>query len=129
MRKIGAAARDGREYEVFVRVAGAGDKVYLDLVNDAWTVVEIDATGWRVISNPPVRFVRPRGLRPLPEPKRSTNFAGIRKLEELVNLKGDRFKLYVGWIVGCLRPGGPYPVLVLSGEQGTAKSTAVRIGL
>jgi len=85
---IEAAARDGPEYEVFVRVAGAGDKVYLDLVNDAWTVVEIDATGWRVISNPPVRFVRPRGLRPLPEPKRSTNFAGIRKLEELVNLKG-----------------------------------------
>jgi hypothetical protein len=125
---IEAAARDGAEHEVFVRVASAGDKIYLDLVNGAWTVVEIDATGWRVISNPPVRFVRPRGLRPLPEPKKSTNFAGIRKLEELVNLKGDRFRLYVGWIVGCLRPGGPYPVLVLSGEQGTAKSTAVRIG-
>ena len=89
---IEAAARDGAEHEVFVRVAGAGDKIYLDLVNSAWTVVEIDATGWRVISNPPVRFIRPRGLRPLPEPKKSTNFAGIRKLEELVNLQGDRFQ-------------------------------------
>jgi len=42
---IEAAARDGAEHEVFVRVAGAGDKIYLDLVNSAWTVVEIDATG------------------------------------------------------------------------------------
>ena len=87
-------------------------------------MVKIDAAGWHVISNSPVRFIRPRGLRPLPEPKKSTNFAGIRKHGELVNFKGDRFRLYVGWIVGCLRPGGPYPVLVLSGEQGTPKSEA-----
>lgn len=125
---VEAAARDGAEHEVFVRVAGAGGKVYLDLVNECWTVVEITAAGWQVIDDPPVRFIRPKGLRPLPEPKTSTNFAGIGKLEELVNLDGDDFKLYVGWIIGCLRPMGPYTVLVLSGEQGSAKSTVVRIG-
>jgi hypothetical protein len=124
---IEATARDGALFEVFVRVAGAFGKVYLDLVNDNWTVVEIDTAGWSLISDPPVRFVRPRGLRPLPTPEPSSNFAGIRELEELVNLHGDNFKLYVGWIVGCLRPAGPYTILVLVGEQGSAKSTAVRI--
>ena len=125
MEAIEAEARDGVEHEVFVRVAGAGGKVYLDLVNERWDVVEIDAGGWRVISDPPVRFIRPRGLRPLPEPKASSD--GIGKLQELVNLRGDDFKLYVSWILACLQPTGPYPILVLSGEQGAAKSTAVRI--
>lgn len=122
-----AAVLDGAEHEIFVRVAGAGDKVYLDLLNEAWTVVEIDATGWRMIGDPPVRFVRPRGLRPLPEPKPSSDLAGIRKLAELVNLRGDDFKLYVSWIVGCLHPTGPYAILVVAGEQGSAKSSAVEI--
>jgi hypothetical protein len=57
---IEATARDNTEREVFVRVGGASGRVYLDLVNDAWTVVEIDAAGWRVISDPPVRFVPAR---------------------------------------------------------------------
>jgi hypothetical protein len=48
-------------------------------------------------------------------------------LQALVNLRGDDFKLYVSWILACMKPTGPYPVLVLSGEQGAAKSTAVRI--
>jgi hypothetical protein len=122
-----AAVLDGAEHEPRVRVAGSlgGDKVYLDLCDDSWNVVEIDAAGWRVIADPPVRFVRPRGLRPLPEPKPSRD--GISKLAQLVNLRGDAFVLYVSWIVGCLAPAGPYAVLVLSGEQGTAKSTAIKI--
>jgi hypothetical protein len=66
---IEAAARGGSEHEAFVRVARAGGKIYLDLVNEARTVVQIDAAGWRVIGNPPVHFIRPRGLRALPDPR------------------------------------------------------------
>ncbi len=33
-----------------------------------WRAVEIDATGWRVIDNPPVRFRRASGMKPLPIP-------------------------------------------------------------
>ena len=35
---------------------------------------------------------------------------------------GD-FVLVVAWALACLRNRGPYPVIVLSGEQGSAKST------
>ena len=41
-------------YEVFVRVAGDGERIYLDLCNPNWEVVEITATGYRVLKESPV---------------------------------------------------------------------------
>jgi hypothetical protein len=128
---IEAAALDGAEHEAFVRVAGddlkSPEKIYLDLVDESRSVVEIDADGWQIISNPPVHFFRPKGLRGLPSPKRSNVGAGIRKLRALVNVTGDAFILYVSWMFACLWPSGPYTILVLTGEHGTAKTTAAEV--
>ena len=33
----------------------------------------------------------------------------------------------IGWLTAALRPMGPYPILVLNGEQGSAKTTLSRI--
>ena len=33
----------------------------------------------------------------------------------------------VAWMLAALRPKGPYPVLVLQGEQGSSKSTTERL--
>jgi hypothetical protein len=33
----------------------------------------------------------------------------------------------IAWLTAALRPVGPYPILSLHGEQGTAKSTLARI--
>jgi hypothetical protein len=38
----------------------------------------------------------------------------------------DDFMLAVAWALAALRPQGPYPALVLMGEQGSAKSTTAR---
>src|ERR1019366_2341618 len=35
--------------------------------------------------------------------------------------------LFVSWLVAAFRPKGPYPVLALFGEQGSAKSTTARV--
>ena len=35
--------------------------------------------------------------------------------------EGD-YRLLVTWLLAALRPCGPYPILVLHGEQGAAKS-------
>ena len=43
--------------------------MYLDLTNAPWQVIEIDAAGWRVVSDPPVRFKRAKGMLPLPRPE------------------------------------------------------------
>jgi hypothetical protein len=51
---------DAPERVVHIRVGGLDDRLYLDLGDATWRAVEIDATGWRVIDNPPVRFRRRR---------------------------------------------------------------------
>ena len=45
-------------------------------------------------------------------------------LRSFLNVQSDAdFVLVVAWALACLRNRGPYPVIVLSGEQGSAKST------
>jgi hypothetical protein len=52
----------------------------------------------------------------------------IEDLRPFLNLQSnENFVLIVSWLVAALRPKGPYPVLVLQGEAGNAKSTAVRV--
>ena len=52
----GTARFDGGKYEVYVRVAGTNDRIYLDLGDPSHQAVEITAQGWQVIPSPPVRF-------------------------------------------------------------------------
>ena len=112
---------DAPERAVNVRVAGLDDKIYIDLCDETWRAIEIDASGWQVIHNPPVRFRRSKGMRPLPVPERGGT---INALRPFLNVTSDAdFVLTVAWVVACLRDRGPYPLAALSGEHGTAKST------
>ncbi len=112
---------DAPERTVHVRVAGLDGRLYLDLGDETWRAVEIDVAGWRVIDNPPVRFRRAAGMQPLPTPVAG---GSVEALRSFLNVRSDAdFVLVVAWALACLRNRGPYPVLVLSGEQGSAKST------
>jgi hypothetical protein len=112
---------DGPEIQVFIRVGGHEGKLYLDLCDDSWRAVEIDDRGWRVIENSPVRFRRSAGMKALPAP---VSGGSIEMLRPFLNVQSDtEFVLAVAWMLAVLRDCGPYPVLVLSGEQGSAKST------
>ena len=119
---IQARARfDAPQMEVHIRVGGHDSKLYLDLADDAWRAVEIDEVGWRIIDETPVRFRRPAGMKPLPAP---VSGGSIELLRSFLNVGGDSdFVLVVAWALAVLRDKGPYPVIVLSGEQGSAKST------
>jgi hypothetical protein len=86
---------------------------------------EIDADGWRVAADPPVRFLRPRGMLPLPAPEPGGSLAELR---DYVNVGDeDGWALLLAWLLYSLRPAGPYPLLVVNGEQGSAKSTLTRL--
>jgi hypothetical protein len=105
---------------VYIRVAALDDRLYLDLGDETWRAVEIDAAGWRVIDDPPVRFRRAAGMQALATPLPGGSITALRSF---LNASEDCFVLAVAWALACLRDRGPYPVLVLAGEQGSAKST------
>jgi hypothetical protein len=49
-------------------------------------------------------------------------------LRRFVNVAGDDdWRLLVAWLLAAWRDKGPYPALVLRGEQGSAKSTTARV--
>jgi len=121
----GLARFDGAEHEVHVRVAGDDRHIWLDLGNANWEVVEITAAGWRVIANPPVRFRRAAGMLPLPPPEPGGSVSDLKAFLNISDV--NTWSLILSWCVSAMRPDGPYPILYLLGEQGSAKSTATRV--
>jgi putative DNA primase/helicase len=119
------ALYEGPEHSVFVRVAEAGGKIYIDLADDQWRAIEVDAEGWRICREPPVRFRRSPGMRQLPIP---VGHGSIDELKPFVNVADqDDFVLAVAWVLAALRPRGPYPILAVGGEAGAAKTTLIRV--
>jgi len=123
----GIARYEGTERRVGVRIQSDCGKIYLDLANDDWQVVEISADGWRIIESRvcPVRFRRPHGMLALPKPEPGGKISHLRPF---LNVSGDDgFVLTLGWLIGALHPFGPYPLLIFHGEQGSAKTTSARL--
>jgi hypothetical protein len=121
----GRARFDGVEHPVFTRTGEHGGVIYLDLADADWTAVAITPAGWQLMVNPPVKFRRARGMLALPPP---VGGAPIDTLRPFVNVAtDDDFVLLVAWLVASLRPRGPFPVLALHGEQGSAKSTTAKV--
>ena len=115
---------EGAERDIGVRVVEHENAVYLDLANERWEAVRITRTGWEVVANP-LLFRRGTAMRSLPTPVPGGKLVDLLPF---LNVEDeDAFILVLAWLVGALRPHGPYPVLVLSGEQGSAKSFTTRL--
>lgn len=115
------ALKCGPELPVHVRVGGHEGAIYIDLGDPLWHAIEVDARGWRIIGTPPIRFRRSAGVKPLPLPQPG---GSIEQLRSYLNVQNESdFVLIVSWALAVLRDKGPYPVLVVTGEQGSSKST------
>jgi hypothetical protein len=111
--------------KVHVRIAEHGGRIYLDLADEQWRAVDIGPDGWRVVECPPVRFRRPAGILPLSVPEQG---GSIEALNSFLNLPSrNDFVLIVAWLLAALRAGGPYPLLAISGEQGSAKTVLSKL--
>jgi nucleoside-diphosphate-sugar epimerase len=62
---------------------------------------------------------------PLPPPQGG---GSIEELASFLNVRNrDDLVLVVAWLLATLRAGGPYPVLAISGEQGSAKTVLSKL--
>ena len=106
---------DAPERVVHIRVGGLDDRLYLDLGDETWRAVEIDATGWRVIDNPPVRFRRAAGMQPLPVPVPG---GSVEALRSFLNVQSDDdFVLVVAWALAV-----PAQSRSLSGDRAVGRA-------
>lgn len=122
---LAAMADDGPKRRTWLRIAEHDGDLYLDLGDEEWTVIRITAHGWEPVAVSPVHFLRPASMCALPMPERGGE---IGELFELVNIPDRPSQaLALGWLVGAFRPGRPLPLLAVTGKQGCAKSTTVKI--
>src|SRR4051812_44767083 len=116
---------DAPERAVNMRVAEHAGRIYLDLADEHWRAVAIDRNGWKLVGCPPVRFRRSPGMLPLPVPERGGSLEALRPFLNLSNKKD--LVLVIAWLLAALRPTGPYPLLAVSGEQGSAKTVLSKL--
>jgi hypothetical protein len=97
--KFSGAAR-----RVHVRVGGGNGQIFIDMADADWRAIKIDGNGWTVVKQPKVRFVRSKGMLPLPMPVRG---GSINKLRDFINVKADYdfFWSSPGFSPRCATPG------------------------
>lgn len=113
-------------HKVGKRVMKHEGSYWIDLVNDDWQVIRIDSDGWKIVDEPPVRFLRGHNFRALPTPP-PPEIGNPMNLFKLTNIPPEERLLVLAWVLECFRPDTPYPVLELTGEQGSAKSTTQEV--
>lgn len=116
----------GPEHSVHIRVAGdLQDAVYLDQGSADWKALKLTSSGWEQVDRPPVKFRRGSGMRAIPLPDLE---GSIEDLRNWINCQSENdWMLCLSWIMAALCPEGPYPILVLSGPPGAAKSTTAKV--
>jgi hypothetical protein len=113
------AIEGGVVHESANRAAVYNDSVYVDLGRTDNKAVRVAPDGWTVVSETPVRFVRgSRGELPLPAAG-----GALTDFERHLNLDQSDVIRAVAFIVGALAPLPSFPILLVEGRQGTAKST------
>lgn len=118
----GKAIFEGKEIPLAVRVAWEGNTLWYDLGGKA---VKVTADGWEVVLNPPILFKRFQANSPQVDPIRGGKAADFL---EFVRVKNERDRLLLlGELVVSFLPDFPHAVLVLSGDQGAAKSTLQKL--
>jgi len=132
---LAAEARfEGDVAEAHLRVAGDSDeekRIYVDLGNESWEAMEITPEGWERSKSVDPNFRRVPSMNELPAPTESYESdpqEALNLLRDHVRVKDDgNFSLLLAWLVQALRPCGPYPVLVFTGEHGSGKSMTTKM--
>lgn len=133
IRQLSALALfEGPQHEVHIRTAAHEGRVYIDMGDPDWRAIEVSPLAWQIVegSDIPVRFVRPKGMLPLPEPNGRGSLDALPKLLNLGEGEdAQRSRLLIlAWLTYAMTPAeGDFPILLITGPQGAAKSNMLRI--
>jgi hypothetical protein len=110
-------------HTLHLRAAQHEGAVYLYL--GPGRVVRVDAYGWEMDPNPPVRFRRVANLKDLPDPERG---GSLDLLDAFITAQEDRdHRLAKTWLALALLADINRPILLAHGPQGATKSSVQRV--
>ncbi len=116
------AKHEGDAAHVFLRVGEFDGGIVIDTGRQDRACHVVRADGWSIVETPPIHFRRSGKPLSLPEPAKPD----FGLLWRYVNVRPADRVLIAAFLLVALRPRGPYPPLVLIGEQGSGKSRTTR---
>lgn len=121
LQTLGGLARHrGERRQVSLRIA-EHEGYLIDLCEqDQSRAVHLTPGHWGIVDRPSARFVRTEAMQSIPAPIKGGN---LDALWSITNVPDDKRVLVAAWLIECLRPDTPFPLLELIGEAGSAKST------
>lgn len=122
----GKAFHEGLSIELYNRIARVNNTIYYDLGDDQ-KVVKITKDNWEIEGYPnvPVKFRRFNHQMTQVEPVRGGKLDDVL---QFINLKTDTDKLlFLTYLVAVCVPDIPRVALINTGDQGSAKSTSLRV--
>jgi len=121
---LNANARFGqtKRQSVHLRTGEVGDAMFIDSGDQKWSAWKITSHSISRDDKNECLFRRSPKALPLPEP----DGADFSLIWDLIPCKPEQRPLIAAFVVGALRPRGPYPILILTSEHGTGKSEATR---
>lgn len=116
------ALYEGNTEPVHLRIGNIEKGIVIDTGAADWSAIEITANGWHITPHPVANFRRSTKGAALPIP----GDADFARLWKYVNVEIADRVLVAAWLLSALCPRGPFPILLLLGEQGAGKSQSSR---
>ena len=112
-------------YPVYTRFNFDGQRLLLDLCDGMGSIVYADRNGWDVRQKGYHKFRQPDYMKPLPYPDRNGDLLDLLGCVSFDNPM-DRVLVPI-WVVGALASNIDRPILMISGTQGSGKTTTADI--
>ena len=124
LKALRGAARKLPAEPLYLRVGASKGVVWIDLGRPSGEVIRVCDGVWEVRNSADVFFRRTPLTAELPLPSMS---GSIEDLWDFMNVSPKDRDLLIGCLVAALIPDMAHPIPVMSGEQGTGKSTNARM--
>lgn len=121
---IEGIAHESSKVTLPIRIGSTPDGYpVIDLAGTDGRAVVVNAEGWTIVDRSPITFRRSKAMLPLDGPVAGGD---ISELFELLNVDPSNRALFAAWLASALFDRIPHPAPVLTGTQGTTKSTTAR---
>ncbi|NBJ83876.1 hypothetical protein D5274_19070 [bacterium 1XD42-94] len=123
---IAKAHCQGKEYPVYNRFAFHEGRLYYNLADRDSTVLCVDKSGIKCCSEPPVRLITRKNIRPQPMPQKGKSFRKLMNKYYHFASMSDRILHNVILIVRLIT-GIEQPIVIYKGSRGSSKTTSMEM--